>query len=255
MYIKYWVESTIFEVCTTKFFLHFELLLKLCVKHLIYNPVYSFKINFMELELILSFLGASIILSIMPGPDNIFVLTESLTKGWRNGLAISVGLGCGVLIHTIAAATGLSLIIQKSAIAFSIIKYFGAAYLFYLAYQAYKEKKPILNLQANDYSKKVGFLPLIGKGFLMNVLNPKVSLFFIAFLPQFVSSTGLNITAQMIVLGLIFMLQAIIVFSAISILSSKLTKHVNNPSFWKITKWSKISVLAILGLTLAFSKK
>ena len=209
----------------------------------------------MELGLVLSFLGASIILSLMPGPDNIFVLTESLTKGQRNGIAISIGLCSGILIRTLAAATGLSSIIQKSALAFSIIKYFGAAYLFYLAFQALKEGQPILRLESNTSDKKTGDLALIRKGFLMNILNPKVSLFFIAFLPQFISSNGYNITLQMIILGLIFMLQAIIIFCAIAMLSGRLTKYVNSPRFWKITKWSKISVLSILGLSLALSKK
>lgn len=209
----------------------------------------------MELGLILSFLGTSIILSLMPGPDNIFVLTESLTKGQRNGIAISLGLGLGVLVHTIAAATGLSIIIQKSAMAFSIIKYLGALYLFYLAYQAFKEKKTALNFKPDDNGEKKGISFLIRKGFFMNVLNPKVSLFFIAFLPQFISAKGLNVSLQMIILGLLFMLQAIVIFSGISILSGKLTKYVNNPSFWRITKWSKISVLSILGLTLMLSKK
>jgi len=208
----------------------------------------------MELGIILSFLGTSIILSLLPGPDNIFVLTESLTKGQRNGIAISVGLGCGVLVHTIAAATGLTIVLQKSAVAFSIIKYFGATYLFCLAYQAYKEKRPVHNFKSNVVRKKNEVLPLVRKGFLMNILNPKVSLFFIAFLPQFLSADGFNVTIQMIVLGLVFMLQAIIIFSLISILSGKLTKYINSPSFWEITKWSKVSVLSILGLTLALSK-
>jgi threonine/homoserine/homoserine lactone efflux protein len=209
----------------------------------------------MELGLILSFIGASVILSLMPGPDNIFVLTESVTKGQRDGIAISIGLSLGVLIHTTAAATGLSIIIQESATAFSVIKYFGATYLFYLAYQAMKEKKPVLNFNLGSTEKRTPFSSLIKKGFLMNVLNPKVSLFFIAFLPQFITLGGINITIQMIILGLIFMVQALLVFSLISILSSRLSKYVNNPKFWKITKWSKISVLSILGLTLAFSKK
>ncbi|MEL6867400.1 MAG: LysE family translocator, partial [Bacteroidota bacterium] len=141
------------------------------------------------------------------------------------------------------------------ALAFSIIKYFGAAYLFYLAYQAYQEKKPLLNLESKKGGEKMGLLPLIRKGFLMNVLNPKVSLFFIAFLPQFVSADGMNVTLQMIVLGVIFMLQSIVVFGAIAILSGRLTKYVNSPKFWKVTKWSKIAVLSILGLSLALAKK
>ena len=209
----------------------------------------------MELGLVLSFVGASIILSLMPGPDNIFVLTESLTKGQRNGIAISIGLSLGVLIHTIAAATGLSIIIQKSAMAFSVINYFGAAYLLYLAFNALKDKQPEIHIDEASEESKTPFFNLIKKGFLMNVLNPKVSLFFIAFLPQFTTQGGINITVQMIILGLLFMLQALLVFSLISILSSKLTKYVNEPKFWKITKWSKVGVLTILGLTLALTEK
>ena len=209
----------------------------------------------MELELLLSFLGASILLTLMPGPDNIFVLTESITKGYKNGMAISIGLALGVLIHTLAAATGLSIIIQKSAMLFSVIKYLGAAYLFYLAFISIKGKKPTLDLSNNRTTRNIKIIPLVKKGFLMNVLNPKVSLFFIAFLPQFISSNGFNITLQMIILGLIFMLQAILIFGLIVILSSKLTKYVNNPKFWKVTKWSKVTVLSILGFTLAMSNK
>jgi len=209
----------------------------------------------MELGLILSFLGASMILSILPGPDNIFVLTESITKGKRNGIGISIGLCLGVLIHTLAAATGLSIIIQKSGIAFSVIKYIGALYLFYLAYSALKEKKTIINFDSIELPNRIKMFTLVRKGFFMNVLNPKVSLFFIAFLPQFISNDGYNITIQMIILGLIFMVQALIIFGMIAILSSKLTIYVNNSRFWEITKWSKVSVLSILGLTLAFAKK
>ncbi len=211
----------------------------------------------MEIELIISFLVASVLLSLMPGPDNLFVLTESLTKGHKNGIAISIGLSLGVLIHTLAAALGLSIIIQKSAFVFSIVKYLGAAYMFYLAYLAIKEKKnkPNINLEINETNGKGSIFPLLRKGFLMNILNPKVSLFFIAFLPQFVSASGTNVTIQMIILGLIFMIQALLIFSLISILSGRLTKHINNPKIWKITTWSKVSVLSILGLTLALTKK
>jgi len=210
----------------------------------------------MEIELIISFIGASVILTLMPGPDNIFVLSESLTKGKKNGLAISLGLSLGLIVHTIAAASGLSLLVQKSAIAFSVIKYLGATYLFYLAYQATREKKSITDLDLEMLKQKEeNLIPLIRKGFLMNILNPKVSLFFIAFFPQFITTNGFHFAIQMIILGLIFMIQAMLIFSSITLLSSRLSKYVRNPRFWKITKWTKFSVLSLLGLTLAVAKK
>lgn len=209
----------------------------------------------METTIILSFLGASVLLTLLPGPDNIFVLTESLTKGSRNGIAISIGLVSGILIHTLAAATGLSLIIKSSAIAFSIIKYIGAGYLFFLALKAIKEGKPIIQSKKGLDGSRKSFLLLVRKGFIMNVLNPKVSLFFIAFLPQFTRSNGIDMTIQMIILGLIFMLQALVIFSLVASLSGRLSTYLNSPKFWKITKWSKVSVMSLLGLTLLFSKK
>lgn len=209
----------------------------------------------MEIGLILSFLSASILLTLMPGPDNIFVLTESITKGKRNGIAVSVGLASGVLIHTLAAATGLSIIIQQSAMAFTIIKYAGALYLFFLAFKAIKEKKAdiVLNDMKSEAQQKMS--SLIKKGFLMNILNPKVALFFIAFLPQFITPKGINITLQMVVLGLVFAIQAFVIFYIISTLSGKLTKYVTSDKFWNITKWSKVGVLSCLGIALVFSKK
>jgi threonine/homoserine/homoserine lactone efflux protein len=209
----------------------------------------------MELHIVLSFIGTSILLSLMPGPDNIFVLTESLTKGQRNGIAISVGLSLGVLMHTLAAAAGLSIIIQQSATAFSVIKYAGAAYLFYLAYKAAKEKSSTIEFSVDVKKERAKISSLVRKGFFMNILNPKVSLFFIAFLPQFISYNGMNVTVQFIILGLLFMVQAFCVFNLIAILSGKLTRYIENARFWKITKWCSVTILTILGLTLAFSKR
>ncbi len=207
----------------------------------------------MDTNLLISFLGASVLLTIIPGPDNILVLTESITKGKKNGTALSIGLSLGVLVHTVAAATGLSLIIQSSATAFQIVKYLGAAYLFYLAIITLKEKKQEVNVLNNNH--KFSFWKLVKKGFFMNVLNPKVSLFFIAFLPQFISKSGFNITFQMIVLGIIFMIQALLIFVVISKLSGRLNKYLNSQKFWKITKYGKATVLGALGTALVFSKK
>lgn len=196
---------------------------------------------------------ASVLLTIMPGPDNLFVLTESVTKGARNGVFVSMGLATGVLIHTIAAAFGVSLIIKNSELAFTLIKYSGTAYMLYLAYKAAREKRLEITSSGTFLQDDSNAISLIRKGFLMNVLNPKVSLFFIAFLPQFLSEGGFRNSIQMILLGLIFMAQAFMIFSLIALMSGKLTKHVNDPMFWRITKWSKVTVLSILSLALAIS--
>ncbi|MEE9361603.1 MAG: LysE family translocator [Cellulophaga sp.] len=146
----------------------------------------------------------------MPGPDNVFVLTESITKGKRNGIIISAGLASGIIIHTIVIATGLSVLVQQSPSIFNGIKIFGAIYLLYLTN---KEEMISVNIsnQSNDLEIKEKWFPLFKKGFIMNVLNPKVILFFIAFLPQFVNKDGLLFSVQIIILGIIFMLQAFLV--------------------------------------------
>lgn len=209
----------------------------------------------MEIELLISFLGASVLLAIMPGPDNIFVMTESITKGHKTGIAISIGLCLGVLVHTIAASTGLSIVIQKSALAFSIIKYLGAGYLIYLAIMASKDKKPSLGVTAMSNGREKSLIELVRKGFIMNILNPKVSLFFIAFFPQFISDSGMKVSLQMLILGLIFLAQALVIFILISVLSGRLTNILNSTRFWKFTKWSKVGVLTVLGLSLAISNR
>lgn len=223
--------------------------------HLICLRILTKELCRMELEMILSFLTASVVLSIMPGPDNIFVLTESVSSGQRTGLAISLGLSLGVLVHTSAAALGLSIIIQQSALVFSIIKYMGAAYLFYLAISALRSKGDGNQDESIKQEVPMGAFKLVRKGFLMNVLNPKVSLFFIAFLPQFISKSDISISVQMIVLGIIFMIQAWLVFSLIAILSGRLNRYLNSQKFWKITQWSKFGVLSVLASLLLLSEK
>ncbi len=204
----------------------------------------------METSLLLSFLGASVLLSFMPGPDNIFVLSESLSRGPKTGITISIGLVSGVLIHTLLAATGISLLISKSQLAFDIIKYVGATYLFYLAYQATKEKPIAISYKSQTSQSETKSFKLFSKGFLMNVTNPKVSLFFIAFLPQFITKDEMNYTLQMIILGIIFIIQALIIFSGIALLAGQFSKQLNKASFWTYTKWTKVIILSVLGISL-----
>ncbi|MFM2291026.1 MAG: hypothetical protein RIS29_839 [Bacteroidota bacterium] len=193
------------------------------------------------------------LLTIMPGPDNIFVLTISLSQGKREGIFTSLGLAMGVLVHTIIAATGLAIVIKQSEFAFTGIKLCGAFYLFYMAYKALSEKRIEMSSESGNNSSPT--LQLIQKGFLMNVLNPKVALFFIAFLPQFISHQRMSVTYQMFILGITFAIQAFLIFSIVAYLAGKLTHYMNSPRFWNITKWSKIIILTALGLLLILSRK
>lgn len=203
----------------------------------------------MEFQLLLSFLGASIILTFLPGPDLVFVLTESITKGAKTGRTIALGLVSGVLVHTTLAATGLSIIILNSPTVYSIVKYAGAAYLFYLAYQSLFEEAPALDLSVQANSR-FEFGKLFRKGFLMNVLNPKVSIFFIAFLPKFLMANGWSPMVQMLVLGAVFILQAIIIFWIVAGLSGKLSKYLANERVWNYTKYIKAAVFVVIAVSL-----
>lgn len=207
----------------------------------------------MDWMMLFSFIGASALLALMPGPDNVFVLTESMTRGHRTGYAISTGLSLGVLIHTTAAATGLSLLVYQSAVAFQLIKYAGAGYMLFLAIKALKEKPVVI--EGEMPGAVLGYGKLIRKGFLMNILNPKVSLFFIAFLPQFVTQDGWPVMGQMLVLGLVFMLVSFLIFCVVSRLSGKLSPYLSSARFWNITKYAKATVLTLLSVTLALSKQ
>jgi threonine/homoserine/homoserine lactone efflux protein len=125
----------------------------------------------------------------------------------------------------------------------------------YLAYLAYREKRPQLDSLGPKEKVSADIYTLFSKGFLMNVLNPKVSLFFIALLPQFISEGRFSNALQMILLGVIFMIQAAVIFCLIAALSGSLTKYVRNSRFWHVTKWSKVGVLAFLGVALALSRR
>lgn len=195
----------------------------------------------------ISFLIASVALTLMPGPDNIFVLTESISGGKKKGVSLALGLSSGIIVHTAFAATGVSLLIQSSSLAFDIIKYFGAGYLIYIAYKSAIEKK-VSSKDATTLPN--GFFKQFKTGFLMNVLNPKVTLFFVAFLPSFITKEGINVTLQMFVLGSMFMLQAFVLFSMIALLSGSLASYLASDKFWIITKWLKVIVLFVLALFL-----
>ncbi|XOB62347.1 LysE family translocator [Campylobacterota bacterium DY0563] len=207
-----------------------------------------------ELTNLYMFILTSFLLCLAPGPDNIYVITQGMTKSKKAAIVTTLGLCTGLIIHTSAAAFGISIIFKTSEIAFNLVKYIGAAYLLYIAYQAFKHRNTPLDLSVQN--SKTELKKLYVKGFFMNVLNPKVSIFFLAFLPQFVSPQNGNVPLQMIILGLIFMVLTVIVFSAIgiagNILSSKLTK---NPNIVKYMNILTSFVLGSLAIKLAVSSR
>ena len=200
----------------------------------------------MELNNFLTFLIAAVSLTFLPGPDNMFVLTESLSRGFKRGLSLSLGLASGVLVHTLLAASGVALVLKEWPSLAFFIRLAGTGYLLYLAYSAWREKPESFQWQKPKNSSPKAFWSSYSKGFLMNVLNPKVTLFFLALLPQFVSSSApWSSFMQMLVLGGTFMLQAALIFSLMAALASYFGSFLQSPIFWR---WSRILQIVILSL-------
>ena len=132
-----------------------------------------------ETTQLLLFIGASFLLCLAPGPDNIYVLTQGMTKSKKAAIVTTLGLCSGLIIHTSAAALGISVVFQTSEIAFNIVKYVGAMYLVYIAYQAFKYRNEPLDLSVQNTSSELK--KLFVKGFIMNILNPKDSIFLLSF--------------------------------------------------------------------------
>jgi threonine/homoserine/homoserine lactone efflux protein len=200
------------------------------------------------------FLGTSILLILAPGPDIIFTITQGITNGKRAGVWTAVGLGLGNTVHTLAAAFGISVLLKTSQVAFLVFKILGACYLFYLAFKAIQHRHDIFRT-ANQGGTNSGALHLFAKGFIMNVLNPKVALFFLAFLPQFVDNASGSAPLQIILYGIIFIVLVIIIFGLLGYFSGSVgQKLLKNKKF--SSRMSVISALVFigLGLKLAFAQ-
>ncbi len=199
------------------------------------------------MQIILSFIIASALLTIMPGPDIIYVLMQSIRNGKKYGIATALGLVSGILVHTTLIAFGISELLKKSENIFFIIKLFGALYLFFLAYKTYKAPAEF-NIESNTIKKETLFT-LYKRGFIMNVLNPKVTIFFLAFFPGFINLDKGNTIFQIYLLGFIFMLQALLIFSIVSVVADRLTVFLReSKEFAKYLKFFQIVVFIGIGL-------
>ncbi|TBW28323.1 LysE family translocator [Gramella sp. KN1008] len=198
-------------------------------------------------EQLIPFLSASILLTLSPGPDIIYVLVRSLAYGYKQGVATAMGLVSGILVHTSLVAFGLSAIIKQSDSIFLIIKIFGAAYLIYLAYQVYKSDPEIAF--SSEGVKNKSMIKLFKQGFIMNVLNPKVGIFFLAFFPGFLWEPEADTVSQFYILGVLFMLQALIIFSIVAVMADKISVFIkSHPSSGWFLKWMQVVIFIVIAI-------
>ena len=193
----------------------------------------------------LIFAFASLMLNITPGNDMLYVATRSTSQGVKAGIISALGIAGGCIVHLLAAVVGLSAIIANSATAFTIIKWVGAAYLIYLGIRSFlsKQNKFIIN----DKIEKKSLSKLFWQGVLTNVLNPKVALFFLAFLPQFIHPEKGNSALQILLLGLWFNFSGTIVNSIVAMLFGKLGNWLADKQ--SFIKWqNNITGLLLIGL-------
>ena len=201
----------------------------------------------MNYEILLTFSIATFALALSPGPDNIFVLIQSMTNGKKFGLAVVAGLMTGCLVHTTLLAFGVSAVIKESPTIFTIIKIFGAFYLIYLSIMVYKGGDTI-NISIDKKGEK-NLAALFKQGFIMNVLNPKVTIFFLAFFPGFLFSDSINTIVQFYVLGFLFIAVSSIVFGAIAILSGSISDFLKaNKYMGSVLKW--VQIIVFIGIAI-----
>ena len=199
------------------------------------------------IEQIFLFLTASMLLTISPGPDIVYVLVQSMTNGKKAGIITTLGLVSGIMVHTTLVAFGVSAIIKESETIFMLIKIFGALYLFFLAFKVFKSKAGI-SLSSNDFPINNNN-KLFMRGFIMNVLNPKVTIFFLAFFPGFLWAPDEELVFQFYTLGLLFMLQAFIIFGLVALLAGNISGFFKKyPSSGIILKWVQIVVFVGIGI-------
>lgn len=204
----------------------------------------------MLIEALIAFVVAAALLAIAPGPDNIFVLTQSILFGKRSGILITLGLCTGLVFHTSIVALGVATLIQTSEWAFMALKIFGAMYLLYLALQISKSAPQQLTGESQTLSGKALYL----RGIVMNISNPKVSLFFLAFLPQFTHSEAGAVAAQIVLLGLVFGGISLLIFSGIAITAAQIGKTLTrHPSLQYALQTITALIFVLLAVNLVIS--
>jgi len=166
------------------------------------------------IENYIAFIGSSLILILAPGPDIIFAITQGVVGGRKAGVLTALGLSVGNLFHTLVCMLGIGLVITTNPVLFSTIQILGSLYLFFLAYKSFVNRNQKFKLENEKVSKHLFY-----KGLIMNILNPKVVIFFLAFFPQFIKINSFNLSLQILILGIIFSLLVFIIFGSFAYFS------------------------------------
>ena len=205
------------------------------------------------IENYLGFILTGILLNITPGSDTMYIITRSVSQGKKAGLYSVLGIVSGILVHTVLAALGLSIILANSPLAFTIVKYIGASYLCYLGFKMLTSKSESViadglpNTEKLVQAKTLNYKQIYKQGVLTNTFNPKVALFFIAFFPQFIDPSYAHSTVSFLILGLIFALTGLIWCLCLALLASRFSEKLReNPAIESML--NKFSGVVFIGL-------
>lgn len=207
----------------------------------------------MSLSVVFSFIVTSLILAAAPGPDNIFVLTQSALYGVRNGLYVILGLCLGICVQTLCMVVGVTAFITAVPILMVLLKLAGVAYLCFLAFMAIKHARAVAHIDLNgadNQSKTLTPYRLVRRGLIMNITNPKVQLFFLSFFPQFLPQgvTGWPLMGYMGLLGFLFTLATLVVFCAVAFFSGTLSAKFKSERFNLCLNYSAAFIFIVLAV-------
>jgi threonine/homoserine/homoserine lactone efflux protein len=207
----------------------------------------------LDLTSLALFMTATLALNLAPGPDMLYVSTRSLTQGRRAGVISALGIAAGSVVHTVAIASGLAALLHAVPLAYDIVRFAGAAYLIWLGVQALRNKAGPVSGKPLDRASE---WTIFRQGAVTNILNPKVALFFLAFLPQFVDPQHGSVALQIVVLGSLFNCSGTLVNIAVAYLAASAGRWLGTSGYaGKIFQWLTASVFIGLGLRLALGER
>ena len=200
----------------------------------------------LSVDVLIGFIIASTLISYAPGPDNIFVLIQSILHGRKAGIIVTLGLCTGLLFHTVAVTLGVAAIFQASALAFTLLKIVGVGYLLYLAFMSFRAAAAKVSMSEQP---QLSTMQLYRRGILMSSTNPKLAIFFMAFLPQFADPAVGSLSQQLFTLSMVFIVVAFFVMSSVALLSGSLRGWIQDSELGQ-SIINKVAGTVFVGLAL-----